>query len=86
MTFTPVVLISVPNSEFRWKGKLGVSGIFDGEHYFILKVLSPQKTELIHGERFSGILTGLIFNLLKNSTIQGFKAMNNSLKSHLENQ
>lgn len=36
MTFKPKILIVEPNKEFRWKGKLGINGIFDGKHYFIL--------------------------------------------------
>ena len=31
MTFKPMVLIFEPNKEFRWKGKLGIKGIFDGD-------------------------------------------------------
>ncbi len=84
MTFTPIVLKNAPNQEFRWKGKLGVTGIFDGEHYFILNALSPTQTELTHGENFSGLLTIIVFEMMKESTKQGFELMNESLKSHLE--
>lgn len=56
MTFKPKILTLEPNKEFRWKGKLGINGIFDGEHYFILEYLDKNKTKFIHGEKFSGIL------------------------------
>ena len=36
MTFRPTVLAATPGRELRWLGKLGVHGIFDGEHYFVL--------------------------------------------------
>lgn len=85
MKFTPIVLNNTPNQEFRWKGKLGVSGIFDGEHYFVLNPLSPTQTELTHGENFSGFLTGIVFNMMEESTQKGFELMNESLKNHLEN-
>ena len=86
MAFTPIVIKNTPNQEFRWKGKLGVTGIFDGEHYFLLNALSPTQTELTHGENFSGFLTGIVFNMLEESTKQGFELMNESLKNHLENR
>lgn len=37
MTFKPIILTMEQHKEFRWKGKLGITGIFDGEHYFILE-------------------------------------------------
>ena len=30
MTFKPTILSLDANKEFRWKGKLGIKGIFDG--------------------------------------------------------
>ncbi len=56
MTFKPNILTLEANKEFRWKGKLGINGIFDGEHYFILEVLENDKTKFIQGEKFSGLL------------------------------
>ena len=46
MTFKPNILTLESNKEFRWKGKLGINGIFDGEHYFILEFLENDKTNL----------------------------------------
>jgi hypothetical protein len=84
-TFQPVVLKSEQRKEFRWKGKLFVSGLFDGEHYFILKAISENKTELIHGENFSGVFVGPIWSLIGEKTKNGFKAMNEALKHRVEN-
>ena len=36
MKFKPVVLKFDQNEELRWKGKLFMKGLFDGEHYFQL--------------------------------------------------
>jgi uncharacterized protein YndB with AHSA1/START domain len=36
MRFRPTVLTLEPKHEFRWKGKLWMRGLFDGEHYFTL--------------------------------------------------
>ena len=59
MDFTPIVLINRENEEFRWLGKLMVNGVFDGEHYFILKRIDTNQTKFIQGENFSGILSGI---------------------------
>lgn len=83
MTFTPKVLVCSPQQEFRWLGHLLVSGIFDGEHYFLLEAIDNQQTKLIHGESFRGLLVGLMSGLLNNS-YQGFEAMNAALKSRCE--
>jgi hypothetical protein len=86
MKFTPIVLKHEINQEFRWLGKLGISGIFDGEHYFKLQALNNEQTVLTHGEIFTGLLSGLIFKMAKDSTLKGFDLMNQALKTHLENQ
>lgn len=83
MTFKPVVLDWKPNHAFRWKGKLFISGLFDGEHHFILEEQADGSTKFIHGEDFSGILVGLFGGLFE-KTEQGFKQMNEALKQHCE--
>ncbi|MDC1067701.1 SRPBCC domain-containing protein [Candidatus Kapabacteria bacterium] len=79
MKFKPKILCIKENKELRWKGKLLITGIFDGEHYFILNKLGDDKTELIHGEIFTGILSGVILKKIKEKTIQGFEKMNQAL-------
>jgi len=83
MTFKPHVLTLESNKEFRWKGKLGINGIFDGEHYFILEFLEKDKTQFIHGEKFSGLLVPLVGKMLA-KTQNGFQLMNESLKNECE--
>ncbi len=83
MIFKPILLKFEEKKEFRWKGKLFVKGIFDGEHYFILLEQGENKTKLIQGEKFSGILVGLFGKMLDN-TKAGFELMNKSLKSECE--
>jgi hypothetical protein len=56
LTFKPTISTLDSNKEFRWKGKLGITGIFDGEHYFILESLKKDQTKFIRGEKFSGLL------------------------------
>ncbi len=86
MTFRPTVLRADKGQEFRWKGKLFVNGIFDGEHYFILKSISEDETEFEHGEHFSGLLSNILFKMIGENTKQGFEAMNKALKEQVEHQ
>lgn len=83
MTFKPVISKYEPNKELRWKGKLGLKRIFDGEHFFILEELSSGQTKFIHGENFSGILIPFMGKTL-NKTKEGFKLMNESIKKESE--
>jgi hypothetical protein len=83
MVFRPVILKFNSGKEFRWKGKLGITGIFDGEHYFILEPISDSQTRFIHGEQFSGILVNLMGKTLE-KTREGFTLMNEALKQESE--
>ena len=80
MKFKPEVLQFETNKEFRWKGKLFVKGLFDGEHYFILEEQADGSTVFIQGEIFSGILIPLLKKKLKGETKDYFVAMNDALK------
>ena len=83
MTFYPVVLRYEPNREFRWKGKLGMNGIFDGEHYFILEEKDANRTKFIHGEKFSGILVFMMGGPVENLR-SSFEMMNAAIKNECE--
>jgi hypothetical protein len=83
MTFKPNILTLEANKEFRWKGKLGINGIFDGEHYFILKSVDKDITKFIHGEKFSGLLVPFVRKML-DKTQKGFQLMNESIKNECE--
>ena len=83
MTFTPIVMVHKPNQEFRWLGKLWGGGFFNGEHFFILNDLGNNTVRFIHGEKFTGMLVGILGGLLKN-TKNGFELMNKALKEKAE--
>jgi hypothetical protein len=83
MTFKPTIWTLQSNKEFRWKGKLVITGIFDGEHYFILEFLKKDQTKFIHGEKFSGLLVPLVGKML-DKTQKGFQLMNESIKNECE--
>ncbi|PCJ66496.1 MAG: polyketide cyclase [Bacteroidetes bacterium] len=84
MRFKPEVLTYLENEEFRWKGKLWIKGIFDGEHIFSLKENQDGTTTFEHREKFNGILVRALSKKLDTETKSGFKAMNIALKERVE--
>ena len=83
MKFNPDVLNYEENREIRWKGKLGIKGIFDGEHYLILNDNRNGTTTFIHGEKINGILVPFVGGTLTKTRF-GFEFMNLSLKERCE--
>ncbi len=83
--FSPTVLVANENAELRWLGSAGVSGIFDGEHYFLLEETDRGTTQFRHGEHFTGVLSYPIFAFIGEDTVRGFEAMNAALKERVEN-
>jgi len=83
MWFKPTILSVRRERELRWLGHLFVAGMFDGEHYFLLESNGGDRTRLTQGEKFSGLLVGLLSGTLS-STEAGFKAMNTALKQQAE--
>lgn len=84
MRFCPKVAALEPKREFRWKGKLVIRGLFDGEHFFILEPKSGAQLLFRHGEVFSGLLVPMFKRSLEGKTKQGFAAMNEALKREAE--
>ena len=80
MTFRPTVLAALPNQELRWLGHLLLPGIFDGEHYFQIESIEQNRVRFIQGEKFSGLLVGLLKAKLDGETKSSFIAMNQALK------
>ncbi len=86
MKFSPKIVKFEANRELRWLGHLYFRGLFDGEHYFILHDRGPNRVYFEHGERFKGVLSGLIFKLIGQETRDSFITMNNALKKYVENE
>jgi len=84
MVFNPVLIKIEPTKRFIWSGKVLFSGLFDGEHCFEIEQLDKNKTVFHHSERFSGLLSKLIFKIIGQSTVAGFHAMNAALKQRVE--
>ncbi len=84
MEFAPEVLVADAQTELRWVGHLGVRGVFDGEHYFILEETERGTTIFRHGEDFTGLLGFPLLALIREDTHTGFIAMNEALKARVE--
>lgn len=84
MTFTPTLLIIHPGREFRWRGRLFIPGLFDGEHSFQIEPTGTTTCRFVHKEEFSGLLVPLLWKSLDTNTRQGFQAMNEALKKRVE--
>lgn len=86
MSFQPVVLACVDNRELRWRGRLPVPGLFDGEHYFRVESLAPGRARFVHGERFSGALIPFLRKRIDGPIRAGFIEMNQAVKSRAEHE
>jgi hypothetical protein len=84
MTFRPRVTALEPARELRWLGRLGVPGIFDGEHRLVIEPLADGRTKLRHSESFRGVLVPMLAKSLDTGTRAGFEAMNRALKARVE--
>jgi hypothetical protein len=79
MTINPRLLVVEPQRELRWKGRLWLPGLFDGEHAFVLTPLENERTRLDHFENFSGLLLPVARSMVYDATVQSFHALNSAL-------
>jgi hypothetical protein len=83
--FRPTVTRVEKGRELRWLGHLVTPGLFDGEHRFVLEPLDGgTRTSMTHAEAFSGVLSPLVWRLIRTETQAGFAAMNAALKHRVE--
>ncbi|WP_136644337.1 SRPBCC domain-containing protein [Tabrizicola sp. YIM 78059] len=80
ITFHPEILVADPGRQLRWLGRLGLPGIFDGEHYFLLSAENGG-TLLIQGERFHGVL---LWVMDVHQFREAFESANAGLKARAE--
>lgn len=81
--FKPIITRFEPQKAFEWLGS-GLLGMFKGRHYFMLEDLGEGKTKLVHGEKFSGLLSGPIMKMIGDDTLRNFQSMNKALKNRVE--
>jgi hypothetical protein len=79
MSISPRLLVVEPERELRWKGRLVVPGLFDGEHVFELTPLANGRTRVDHWERFAGVLLPIARSMVYDATVESFHALNAAL-------
>lgn len=82
MVFKPTVLVSEPPRLLRWRGRLGVTGVFDGLHAF---ELTPREggTHVRQTETFTGVLVPVTGGIVRQSEV-GFGLLTDALKERVE--
>jgi hypothetical protein len=79
VTIRPRLLVVDPGRELRWKGRLWLPGLFDGEHAFALTPLQNGRTRLDHTEQFAGLLLPIAKRMIHEATVQSFRALDGAL-------
>lgn len=79
MSFRPTVVAVEPGALLRWQGRLGVRGIFDGEHELRVEPTADGGSRFIQRETFTGLLVPFLRRTL-DDTAAGFAAMNHALR------
>ena len=84
MSFSPTLIVLLPEQEFRWVGTFGPSALFAGEHSFRLIPERNETTRFEHSERFTGFLPIFMGLHWYERVGQGFDSMNQALKKRAE--
>ncbi len=83
--FKPTISYWEDRKQFAWIAITGINRIFDGEHFFELEDLGPEKTLLVNREEYRGVLSMIFKQLpMMKTAPNGFKKMNLELKNYIE--
>jgi hypothetical protein len=86
MTFSPRIEVVRPGRELRWIGRVGIPGIVDGEHDFVLTDVGPGLVRVTQQESFSGVLVPFLHGSLDDGTLPQFAKMDRALANLAERQ
>jgi hypothetical protein len=84
VTLRPTVVEVVDRQRLRWQGRLGLPGLFDADHLFIVEARGAAHSRLVQQEHFSGLLVPFFRSSLDRGTLPAFHAMNTALKGRAE--
>jgi hypothetical protein len=79
----PTVVAVEPGRSLRWKGRLPIPRLFDGEHELRVDPIDAHHSRFVQRERFRGLLVPLLGRLLRD-TEASFAEMNAALKHRVE--
>jgi hypothetical protein len=85
MKFRPIVATFEDGTLIRWRGRLGLPGLFDGEHELRVEATGPGTSRFTQRESFRGVLVPLMGRIL-DDTDAGFAAMNAALSARVTSQ
>jgi len=77
------VLAVEAGRELRLRRRWLLPGLFDGVHFVRLVELGPDRTRVVHGEDFTGLLVKPLLGAITRAT-RGFVFMNQALKRRVE--
>lgn len=83
MAFRPTVTKVAQNRELRWRGRLWLFGLFDGEYIFEIEPLGAERVRFVQRVEFSGLLVPFMARAI-DQTLSGFGEMNRALKERVE--
>jgi hypothetical protein len=87
LTLFPVLSRREAPRTWGWHGSVGVPGLHETEHYFVLEPLSGGRTRLVQREEFRGWLPGWMNSEDHRApTREAFRAMNLALAARVEAQ
>lgn len=84
VTLQPTVTEVVEEHRLRWLGHLGMRGVFDADHLFVVEPRGAARSRLVQQEHFSGVLVPFLRRSLDRGTLPAFRAMNAALKDRAE--
>jgi hypothetical protein len=84
--YQPMVLQVTRQRSFRWLHNLGVPGLLDWEHGFLLEYLHDGGTRLRQSATFGGFLAPWVWRRLEPTAAEGIAAFNRALKRRAESR
>jgi hypothetical protein len=73
-----------PKHELRWRGHLLASGVIEGDHSFVIRLLEENRVLFIQREVFKGLLVPLLARALASHVQLGYEEVNLALKQRCE--
>jgi hypothetical protein len=70
--------------ELAWLNYLLVPGLLAAEHAFLLVPLDEHRTQLVQRQRFSGLLSTLVWPMVRKNMRRGLMLTNAALKNFIE--
>ena len=80
----PKLTVVDPERQLRWRGRMGLPNLFDGEHIFMIESVGIDRVRFTQRERFSGIFVPGALALIADALRRSFTAMNERLRQRAE--